>query len=145
MTVTHSDILSMRLGEFKDIPPLPVGTYVATIASAPKIDKFGQKQNLGAEFAFKLNSPQDDVDRDDLAASGGVPSEPMTYTFWLTPKAAPMIQAFFNDVLDITGCTIPEACMQSVGSQCLVTIAHGTSKKNKDRKFAQIDGFAKLD
>ena len=73
MAANQGDILSMRLGDIKDVPPLPVGTYEATITSIPKIDNFGQDQKPGVEFSFKLTSPQDDVDAEALAEAGGIP------------------------------------------------------------------------
>lgn len=146
MATSIDSILSGRLGEFKPVPPLPVGTYLATITGIPKIDKMGQKQNMGVEFSFKLTQPMDDVDPDLLAQAGGVPEEPLNYTFWLTHKAAHMIQAFLLDVVGVpAGISIPDACQQVTGSQVLVTIEHKPGRKNKDAMFANISGFAKVD
>jgi len=139
---SQADILSQRIGDVKEMPPLPVGTYAATITGIPKIDNFGKKQNLGAEFSFKINAPQDDVDAEDLASAGGVPESPMTYTFWLTPKALPMLTSFLKDVLDIDASeSIRDALPQVSGAQCLVTIEHS---EWKNRKLPKIEGFAKL-
>ena len=141
---TQADILSMKLGDFKQMPPIPLGTYSATVTSIPKIEKMGRKQNLGAEFSFKLTGAQGDVDSDDLRAAGGLPDEPLTYTFWLTPKAMIIVQNVLVDVLGVAeGTSITDALAQVVGASCLVTIAHGTSKRGN--AFAQIDGFAKAD
>ncbi len=138
----QADILSQRIGDVKEVPPTPIGTYAATITGIPKVDNFGKKQNLGAEFSFKLNSPQDDVDAEDLAAAGGIPENPMTYTFWLTPKALPMLTAFLADVLSIDATeSIRDALPQVVGEQCLVVLEHNDWK---GRKLAKIEGFAKL-
>lgn len=137
-----TDILSQRIGDVKEMPPTPVGTYIATITGLPKIDNFGKKQNLGAEFSFKINSPTDDVDSEDLAAAGGVPESPLTYTFWLTPKALPMLTTFLKDVLDIgEGDSVQEGLQQVAGAQCLVTLEHQTWK---NRTLCKIEGFAKL-
>lgn len=139
---SQADILSQRIGDVKEMPPLPIGTYAATIVSIPKIDNFGKKQNLGAEFSFKIGAPQDDVDAEDFAAAGGAPESPLTYTFWLTPKALPMLTAFLKDVLDINADeSIRDALPQVVGGQCLVVIEHN---EWKNRKLAKIEGFAKL-
>lgn len=140
---TYEDILTMRLGDFKDVPPIPVGTYLATITTIPKIDKFGRDQKQGAEYSFKLVEPQGDVDPEALQEAGGLPEEPMTYTFWLTKKAGIIIQRFLLDVIGIApGTSLPDGIAQCQGEQCLVSVIHGTSKKT-GRAFAMIDGFAK--
>lgn len=138
-----SDILSQRISDVKETPPLPIGTYTATITGIPKIDNFGKKQNLGAEFSFKINAPQGDVDQEEFIAAGGAPDSPLTYTFWLTPKALPMLTAFLKDVLVISADeSIRDALPQVAGAQCLVVIEHNDWK---NRTLAKIESFAKLD
>ena len=135
------DILSMRLGDIKDIPPIPVGTYAATITSIPKIDNFGQAQKPGVEFSFKLTAPQDDVDAEALAEAGGLPEAPLTYTFWRTSKAAGIFRSFLVDVLGFSEDEKPQdALMQVQGMEALVTIEHNTWK---GRTSSRIRGFAK--
>ncbi len=142
-----ADILSQKLGDIKDVPVMPVGTYRATITSIPKIDNFGKNQNLGAEFSFKLTSAEADVDAEELQAAGGIPQEPLTSTFWLTPKALPMLRAFLVDVCGLDADdAIKDALPQTVGVQVLAYIKHRSYTKNgEERKAVQIDGFAKAD
>lgn len=140
-----AEILAMQLGDIKDVAPLPVGTYQGTITSIPKIDNFGQKANPGAEFSIKLTAPEADVDAEELAAAGGLPADPLTTVFWLTPKALPMLRAFLVDVCGLPGTdAIKDALPQTVGTNVLVTIGHRKYTKNGQERVAiQIDGFAK--
>lgn len=139
------DILSMQLSDIKDVAPLPIGTYLGTITSIPKIDTFGQKQNSGAEFSIKLIAPEADVDAEELASAGGLPADPMTSIFWLTPKALPMLRAFLVDVCGLPGTdAIKDALPQTVGCNVLVSVNHRKYTKNgQERVAVQIDGFAK--
>lgn len=142
-TPNVGDILSMKLGDIKDVPALPVGTYLATITGVPKIDNFGQKQMPGVEMSFKLTAPQDDVDPEQLAEAGGLAQEPLTYTFWRSPKAAPILRSFLIDVLGFNeGEDVREALMQVTGMNVLVTIEHNSWK---NRISARIKGFAKAE
>lgn len=140
-----ADILSQRLGDIKDVPPLPVGTYLGTITGIPKIDNFGQKQSPGAEFSIKLISAEADVDAEELAAAGGVPNDPLTTTFWLTAKALPMLRGFLVDVCGLDGNdSVKEALPQTAGCQVLVTVGHRKYVRNgQERVAVQIEGFAK--
>lgn len=143
MAANQGDILSMRLGDIKDVPPLPVGTYEATITSIPKIDNFGQDGKPGVEFSFKLTAPQDDVDPELLAEAGGIPEVAQRYTFWRTAKAAPILRGFLVDVLGFNADdSMKDSLMQVQGMTCLVTIEHN---EWKGRTNARIRGFAKAE
>lgn len=143
MAANQGDILSMRLGDIKDVPALPVGTYEATITSVPRIDNFGQKNQPGVEFSFKLTAPQDDVDPEMLAEAGGIPEAPLTYCFWRSSKAAPILRSFLQDVLGFgPDEDVREALMQVQGHNVLVTIEHNTWN---NRTSARIRGFAKAE
>lgn len=137
-----SDVLKMRINDIEDVPMLPEGTYAAVITGMPKLDNFGQDQKPGAEVSFKLTAPQQDVDPDTLQKAGGIPAEPLRYTFWFTPKALPIFRNFVKDVLGVDGDGgIADTCAQMAGLECLVVIKHKQNFKTK-RSFANIDGFA---
>lgn len=142
-TPNVGDILSMKLGDIKDVPALPVGTYAATITGVPKIDNFGQDQKPGVEMSFKLTAPQDDVDPEQLGEAGGIPADPLKYTFWRTAKAAPILRSFLIDVLGFAeGEDVRDALMQVTGMNVFVTIEHNNWK---NRTSARIKGFAKAE
>ena len=76
--------------------PLPPGTYRCTVTGMPRYDKSAKKQTPFVEFTLTPTSARDDVDKEDLAAMGGVAGKTIKATYYLTEDAAWRLKKFIS-------------------------------------------------
>lgn len=116
--------------DIKDVPPLPVGTYLAMTVGPHQMVKSTQKQTPGVEFTIRLLQPRDDVDQESLqahlsAASRTLPDVTLKHTIWDSPYAATALRDFVYETLAIEdSMPIKQALSETPGRNFLLHMKH---------------------
>lgn len=76
--------------------PMPEGTYLWVVQSH-RYDESTKKKTKYVEFTLACLQPFDDVDQAELEACGGAEGKERKLTFYLTPDAAFLLDAFHED------------------------------------------------
>lgn len=136
-----------KVSDIKDVPPIPVGTYLVMVAGHAERTKSTQKGTDGLAFRFKFIQPRDDVDPQSLktfleASEKNLSDHEMTFTIWESPYA----EQNFRDLIKNLGVNdnlgMKQACAEVPGAQCLAHIRHRPSQDGQ-RLMADIDRFLK--
>lgn len=144
MTDTFESILDKPIDDITRPPPMPAGSYVATVVGLPTQGKSSnEKQTPFYEFKFNLVSPMEDVDQEKLAEIGGLAGKTGTIKFYLTEDSAWRLKEFLLDHLGITGVSsIKQAIAEAPNRQCVVVYKSQPSRQG-DRLVSFIDSTAK--
>lgn len=70
MGMNFANILNEKIADIKRPPNIPVGTYRVQVKNIPEVVERKNFEIL--DFQLQLIEPQDDVDKDDLKAYGGL-------------------------------------------------------------------------
>ena len=139
---------AVNLEDIKDVPPIPVGNYLAQIVGNYEMTQSSRKQTDGTQFTLRLLQPRDDVDRASLdayltAANVNLADVTLRHTIWDSPYALPQLR----DFLRAAGCEgeLKYALSNIPGKQLVVTITHRIADSNDGTKrlMAQIGGVAR--
>lgn len=139
---------AVNLEDIKDVPPIPVGNYLAQIVGNYEMTQSNRKQTDGTQFPLRLLQPRDDVDRASLdayltAANVNLADVTLRHTIWDSPYALPQLR----DFLRAAGCEgeLKYALSNIPGKQLVVTITHRIADSNDGTKrlMAQISGVAR--
>lgn len=84
--MSFSELAQVQVGTVERPKPIPVGHYTAVITGPAKEHK-AKSGNLALRFPFKLTEAGDDVDAEQLEASGGLPEKEFYIDFWMSPDA----------------------------------------------------------
>lgn len=92
--------------DIKDVPPLPIGTYLALVVGPHTMVKSRERQTDGVEFNYRLLQALDDVDQDGLTAhlearGGSLYDINGKHTIWDSPFAATALRDFVYDALGV--------------------------------------------
>lgn len=92
--------------DIKDVPPIPIGTYLAMVVGPHQMVKSNQKGTDGIEFQLRFLQADEDVDRDALGAhleaSGrSLHDVLMKHTIWESPYAATSLRDFVYGALSV--------------------------------------------
>ncbi len=138
---------SKKLDDIRDVPPIPVGTYLVMGNGHAEKVKSTQKGTDGLAFKVKFLQPREDVDPTSLqaflsASEKSLADHEMTSTIWESPYA----EQNLRDLLKAAGIKgslgIKQAIAEYPGSQFLVHIRHRPSQDGS-RLMADIDRFLK--
>jgi|SRR5215469_1203428 len=146
---TFSSILDRPGSTIEQPKPLPIGTYLITVAGLPRYDKSSKKGTDFVEFTLQLVAPQDDVDPEAFEESGGLFNRDETPrvikdTFYITEDAAWRLKKFLEDLgFDFSDeeLTLREAAENSANRECYILIGHETSEDGT-RTFARVTDSA---
>lgn len=84
--MSFADLAQTRVGDVERPKPLPEGHYQGVMTGPFKEHK-AKSGNFAARFQFKITAPGEDIDADELAASGGIPDKEFTVDYWMSPDA----------------------------------------------------------
>lgn len=129
-----SNILDRPASEIKAPPPIPVGTYLCVVKGLPRYDK-SRKQTDFIEFTAEIQSPLDDVDKEELAKiEGGIRGKSIKLTYYLTEDAAWRLKKFLEDCgfdMNAEGVSMRNVAEQAAGSSIYVTMRQKPSDNGK--------------
>lgn len=136
-----------NIEDIKDVPPIPVGSYLVQIVGHYEMVKSTQKQTDGLQFTLRFLQARDDVDRDSLsayldAAGSRLSDVTMKHTIYDSPYAKQSIR----DVLLAAGCEGPlkQALADVPGKQMIVNVTHRPFERDGQMRLqAQIGSFAR--
>ena len=125
-------------------PPLPVGTYQATIVGF-LFDKSRNKKTPFVRFEWAIQAPGEDVTLEDLE---GVKwqGKKLSQDFYITSDAVYRLKDFFESLgTDIAGKTLEELIQASKGTPGLLSIIHrsGNDPESED-VYVEIDDVAAI-
>ena len=130
------------LDEIKDVPPLPVGSYLVMVNGNYEAVKSGQKQTDGMQFNLRVLQAREDVDPEALSAHLEASNRTLMditlkHTIWDSPYALTSLRDFLRDTLQINGSLPPKQALAEVpGKQFIVSMIH--------RPFTDNSGNARL-
>ena len=133
------DLKNTKIGDVEAPPILPTGHYIAIFTGAWKEHK-AKSGNTALRYPFRLVSACSDVDADQLAAAGGIPSKKTFATdFYVSPEALFRFTDFSKSMgvdedLDILEAA--EALWQNPG-EFMIECSHSPNDKNPERPFVQ--------
>lgn len=86
--MNFSELGQVKANTVERPKPLPAGHYLAQFAGPMTEHKAAKSGNLAMRFQFKVVGAGEDVDAEELAAAGGIPTD-KTYNldFWMSPDA----------------------------------------------------------
>lgn len=142
---SFEDIANQDLDDIRDVPPLPVGTYLCMVLGHHEIVK-SSKMTEGMEWKLKFLSAREDVDSYALnehaeALGKSLSDEEMKFTIWDSPYAKQAVRDFLRDTLGLSG-AVKECLAQVPGQHLLVNITHRPSQDGK-RLMANINSTAR--
>jgi len=140
------DLLTQQVDDAKPPVPLPSGTYQFVILRH-EITKRGEKNTDCVIFTCRPLAALTDVDEDLLSQVEGWKEKEMGLTFWLTADSIFMLGDFLKDALRLStaGRSFMETIPESTNQVFLGHVKHGSSKKNPDRVFSNIDTWAAVE
>ena len=134
-----NDLNNTRVADVERPPLRPQGHYVGVITGKPETGESRIKGTLFATFPVQINEALDDVDEEELAASGG-PSFKGEVTFWLSPKALWMFTEFAKGMGASDEMNVMEAAewLADCGEPIVFTGTHEPNEKNPERPFFRL-------
>lgn len=138
---------NVNVEDIKDVPPMPVGSYLVQFVGHYEKVKSAQKQTDGVQFTLRFLQARDDVDQDQLATfldatNGTLANTTMKHTIYESPYA----QQNLRDILLAAECSGPtkQALAELPGRQVLVNITHRPFERDGQMRLqAQIGSFAR--
>lgn len=137
-----TSILNKRPSEIKEPPLTPVGTYLCLLQGQPVLGESSGKKTPQVDFPCKVLAAGDDVNKDELAAIGGIANIQMKnrggLRFYLSEDAQFMVKNFL-----IEHCAIPatnddgsekllkQLFAEAPGKQVYVVVRHETTQDGK--------------
>jgi len=141
---SFSSILDQQVEAAERPKPLPIGSYICTVAGLPRYDKSTQQQTEYAEFTLQPLEAGDDVDKDELEAMGGLENRTLRVTYWLTEDAKWRLRKFIEDCgVEIIGKSFAEAIEELPGQQVVAFVTHGAAKDGS-AFYANVKSTAKV-
>lgn len=142
--VDFNSILDTQADEIKSKPPLPVGGYLWRIAKMEPV-KSAKKGTDGIEFTLVCLEPRDEVDKEMLAAAGGVKDRTTRSTFYVTADSASILKDFLVSKVGLegTGRTLRQLLAESINQIVGGIVEHGLTKDG--RPFGQVNQFFKAE
>ena len=138
-----------NLENIKEVPPIPVGSYLAQVVGPHENVTSGRKQTAGIQFNVRLISAGGDVDRDSLgqyleASNQNLHDVTIKHTIWESPYAMSTLKAFLMQSLELQG-NLKEALSQVPGRQFIMHITHRPIQSDDGtmRLLAQIGSTAR--
>jgi hypothetical protein len=151
-TPALASILDRQGSEVERPKPLPVGTYRAIVAGAPRFDKSTKKGTDFVEFTMKFISAEDDVDQEDLNQALTKPSgetiplnqKTSRLTYYLTEDAAWRLKEFLKHcgVYDEDK-SLRQMIADTQNAEVFVHLKH-TPSEDGEAVFANIDKTASV-
>lgn len=131
---SFDDLLNRSADDIKEPVTLPAGTYAVQLGAF----EFGtsrQKETPYVEFQVSFNSPEDDVDEDELAeyaAFKPLNETKISYPFWLSDTALFMFKNFMSDVIGVPtdGKSLKALIDEVPGNSVLAQVIHRTYQRN---------------
>lgn len=148
------DILNnTTLDDISDVPPVPVGSYLAMITGPHEMVISNQKKTNGVQFTLRLTQARDDVDQDALreyieASKQNLRDVQIKHTIWESPYFLQSLRDLLRDTLGINGNLEAKAALAEVpGKDLIVNIIHRpfTDNTGKARLRAEIGSMTKAD
>jgi len=148
MTDTKTaSILDRQSRDIQKLPPLPVGTYIATVLDVT-FEPVGAKQTPAVNVLLGGFHPHSGVDQVQLAKCGDPAAHTVTYNLFLTEAAAWRLPQFLDHLgIEEGDRTLRERLAEAPSKQVKVTITHTVGKagsRSAGETFANVDSTAKL-
>ena len=130
------DLLSRKLGDVKQPPHIPAGTWRLRSMVKPVFRKSREKQTPGYEFTLGLVSAMDDVDEVEFAEFsefyvGNFSGVSKKVTFWITDGNLFMFTNFLKDVCGLSpDLGIEEALASTLNVEMLGVFKKQISERN---------------
>ena len=138
-----------NLEDIKEVPPIPVGSYLSQVVGNHENITSSRKQTAGIQFTIRLISAGADVDQDSLrdfleASNQSLHDVTIKHTIWESPYAMSTLKAFLLNTLGING-PLKQALSQVPGRQLISTITHRPMQSDDGtmRLMAQIGSTAR--
>ena len=126
-----NSILDQQADSIKPPPLLPQGTYAAVVTKMSEVKHTtGEKKTPFVELTFKLTSPIEVDDTDNVLSEIDLSAKESRLSFYITGDAASRFRDFMADHLHIhsSGRTMREMMGDVLGQSCAVVIAHAVAK-----------------
>ena len=141
---SFADALNRKADDVEKPKPLPVGTYLCTVAGPAEMKEIGQNSTPAAIFQFKVISPEGDVDMEALSNAGGAQGKTLRQTFFLTEDALYRLKDFLVDVCGIepNGRSLGEMLPDAVNRMFKATVKHRPSQDGT-QIYAEVNHMTK--
>lgn len=135
MATDFRSLLSTKPETVEKPQPLPPGTYFGVIKAWEPIES-SQKKTPGVKIQFQLQSPDADVDLDQLEQVGGltaVTKRKVSTIFYLTEDATYRLREFleFACKLDISGRSFAELLPEAINLAVRLALKHKVTDKQE--------------
>ncbi len=133
------DLKNTKVGDVEAPPILPTGHYLAMF-NGPWKEHKAKSGNVALRYPFRVVSACADVDADQLAAAGGIPSKKVfTTDFYLSPEALFRFTDFAKSmgVPDDLGVIEAAAHLWENPGEFMIECSHSPNEKNPDRPYVQ--------
>lgn len=129
-----------KTGDVERPPLRPQGHYVGVISGKGETGESSKKGTLFVTFPVQVQEALEDVDEDELAASGGA-NYKSEVTFWLSPKALWMFTEFGKGMGASDELNILELAewLGDCGEQIVFQGSHEPNERNPDRPFFRLN------
>jgi len=138
-----------NIEDIKEVPPIPVGSYLAQIVGNYENVTSARKQTAGVQFTVRLISAMEDVDQDALhdyldATNQTLHDVTIRYTIWESPYAMSTLKTFLLNSLGLSG-PLKESLSRVPGQQLIASITHHPMQSDDGtmRLMAQIGSTAR--
>lgn len=135
--------------DIKDVPPLPVGSYLALVSGPHEMVVSSQQKTDGCQITYRLVQARDDVDIEALgayleASNQQLRDVQMRETIWESPYAKTNLRDRLV-AMDLGKLPLKQALGEIPGKEVLLTITHRpfTDRGGNARLRAEISGVAK--
>lgn len=155
--INFNEVLNMKAGEIEKPPLIPTGTYIARVHKIPEIGEVGGQDNRyqTIDFMFKLISPREDVDVDQLEEFGGLNNTFARKRFMFSENdEAAVKREVYNvkrlllDHLKVSGdddTKLSELLNNSINAECLIFMAWRPDKNDKEVIYSEIKKTAPIE
>ena len=138
-----------NLEDIKEVPPIPVGSYLSQIVGNYENVTSTRKQTAGIQFTVRLISAMQDVDQDALrdyldASNQTLHDVTIRHTIWESPYAMVALKTFLLNTLGLSG-PLKESLARVPGQQLIASITHRPMQSDDGtmRLMAQIGSTAR--
>ena len=155
--INFNEVLNMKAGEIEKPPLIPAGTYIAKVHKIPEIGEVGGQDNKykTIDFMFKLLSPMEDVDQEQLEQFGGLNNTFARRRFMFSEDdEAAVKREVYNvkrlllDHLKVSGTDddkLSQLLNNSINAECLVFMAWRPDKNDKEVIYSEIKKTAPIE
>lgn len=149
--IIETEAANTSLDDIKDVPPIPVGSYLCQIVGHHENVKSSRQQTDGIRFKVRFLQAREDVEVEKLAehleaSNRTLGDVTMNMDIWESPYALSSLRSLLRDTLGIDGSLgLKQALAEVPGKQFIATVTHRAVQSDGGvmRLAAQIGSTAR--